>query len=214
MAGRIVGLTGGRGVGKTTVADVMVREHGFTKIHAFGPGKAMCVAYFTHLGMDPDTAYRCVHGDLKDTKHDLIPGDGLPRTFMEQLGRFMGVELGPEYTVGAEIDRALRADPGADLVIESVVYEADFVQFEKRTKVVRVIRPQANGVIEGMHTDAAVEKVKPDAYLFNNLDNATALSVQVETTLAQLEHTPFRTKPIKPGCDCVDCNSYDEEEHD
>lgn len=188
MTAQIIGLTGTRGVGKSTIADILVNKHGFTKIHAFAPGKAMCLTYAQQCGVDTETAFRLVYGDLRDVPHPLLPGDGLMRTIMEELGKFMGSTLGAEYTLGVEINRALRVDPNVKLVIESVVYEADFLQ-EIGGQVVRVIRPQAQDKIVGKHTDAAVELVKPDAYLFNNLDNMQVLELQVETTLSQLDGT-------------------------
>lgn len=181
----VVGLTGTRGVGKSSVADIMVAEHGFTKIHSFGPGKAMTMAYFMHLGMDQETAFRSTYGDLKDTKHPLIPGDGLPRTFMEELGKFMGTQLGPEYTLGAEISRAKRVDPDAKLVIESVVYEAPLLK-TLGGYLMRIIRSKAEGVIEGKHTDEAVDSIRADGYLFNESDSKEALSVQVQGMLTEM----------------------------
>ena len=174
----LLGFTGTRGAGKTTIANLLVEHFGFTKLHAFGPGKAATVAYFQHLGIDPATAYRCVYGDLKDVEHPLIPGDGLPRTFMEEFGKFMGVTLGPDYTLGAEIARAKRVDPKAKFVIESVVYEAAY--FKKLGGfIIRVERAQNEGKIVGMHTDDAVNKLIADFRFSNNSDDMAETLLQL-----------------------------------
>lgn len=165
----LIGLTGGRGVGKSTIADIMVERMGFTKLHAFEPGKAMCVAYFMHIGIDPNTAQRLVFGDMKDVWHPLIPGDGTSRTFMEELGKFMGDPdgpLGPEFTLGAQLNKMRRANPNLKLVAESIVFESAMFR-ANGGHIIKIIRPQAEGVIKGKNTDAFAETIEPDAY-FNN----------------------------------------------
>jgi hypothetical protein len=176
----LLALTGKRYVGKSTIADVLVAEYGFTKLHAFGAGKVMVVAYYQHLGIDPETAYRLVYGDLKDTPHPLIPGDGLSRTFMEKLGYHMGVDMGCEYTLGAEYRRAKTLNPEARFIIESMVYEAPY--FKKLGGIlIRVTRESAFSV-QGIHTDAAVAAIPHDV-LFNNIGPKSELDIALHGLL-------------------------------
>lgn len=119
----IIALIGRRCVGKSTAADHLVERHGFQKVHAFDGGKVATLAYFEHLTNDAGIAHRMVYGDLKDKPSQHLPGNAHPREFMERFGRFMGVEMGPEWTLEQEIRLARQRDPHANLVAESIVYE-------------------------------------------------------------------------------------------
>lgn len=160
----IIGLTGLRGVGKTTVAEFLAGR-GFRRCHAFDGGKAACVAYFEHLGASGSEAHAMVHGLLKDTPSRWLPGRATPRTFMERFGRFMGVEMGAQWTLGAELDRLLRADPSAPIVVESVVYEAPALR-DRGGKIVRITRPRHKGPV-GLATDQAQAEIRADNELVN-----------------------------------------------
>lgn len=159
----MIGFTGLRYVGKSTAADTLV-ELGFKKAHAFGPGKAMCITYYEYLGIDHDTAVRMVHGDLKDTPCDKLPGGVTSRFFMEPFGKFMGVSMGPEWTLEVELDKMTR-DGVEKVTIESLVYEAPI--FHRRGGyIVRLLRDGAKPT--GDHTDIAQAAVKEDFVIDNN----------------------------------------------
>lgn len=153
MSPLIIGLTGLRGVGKTTAADHLVARHGFRRIHSFRGGKEAAKGYFRHLGASEADACRMVDGDLRDQTSPLLPGYATPRFFLEKLGRFMGDTLGPDWTLGREIEAALREDPERPIVVESVVYEAEVIR-RHGGFIVRIVRPGASGP-KGAESDAA-----------------------------------------------------------
>lgn len=161
----IIGLTGKRGVGKSTIADVL-EDHGFVRIHTFDGGKAATFAYFVHLGMPEDMADEAVYGNLRDVPNDYLPNRATPRLFMEKFGYWFGTEMGADWTLGAELDRVGREYLGKDIVVESVVYESSLLK-ERGGKIVRVFRPDHEGVI-GINTDAAQEKVVADYDIIND----------------------------------------------
>lgn len=160
-----IGLTGKRHVGKSTAANVL-EEHGFIKAHAFDGGKAATYAYFIHLGMTDEMAWESVYGRLRDIPNEYLPNRSTPRYFMEKFGKWMGVELGCEWTLGAELDRIEREYPSAPIVVESVVYEAALFR-ERGGIIIRVTRPDHEGVA-GMETDAAQSSIMADMEIIND----------------------------------------------
>lgn len=162
---RLIGLTGKRGVGKSEAAGFL-EEAGFVRCHPLDGGKVACVAYFEHLGATHDEAMRMAHGDLKDTSSPYLPGQSTARFFMEHFGKFLGVTLGPEWTLGAEIEMHRKVRHGADLVVESVVYEVPIFR-AAGGYLVRIVRPDTEGPA-GLNTDAAVAEIIADAEIVND----------------------------------------------
>lgn len=161
----IIGLTGKRGVGKSTIADVL-EEDGFIRSHAFEGGKAATFGYFVHIGMPIDVADEAVYGRLRDEPNEYLPNNSTPRYFMEKFGHFMGVTLGSDWTLGTEIDRIQRNYPSKNIVIESVVYEAPLLR-SRGGRIIRVTRPDHEGIM-GMMTDAAQSEIDADFELIND----------------------------------------------
>lgn len=168
----ILGLTGSRGVGKSRLCDALVEGHGFTRMHPFDGGKAACEAYFRHLGATAEEASRMVRGDLKDASSPFLPmgPDGqrhAPRYFMERFGAFMGVTLGSEWTLEAEVARLIGAGV-TRIVSESIVFEAD--DFRRLGGVIVEVVRTGGPMIEGIETDRAVRRISPDAVFHNMSD--------------------------------------------
>jgi hypothetical protein len=95
----------------------------------------------------------------------LLPGNQTPRYFMERFGKFMGTTLGAEWTLGAELDVALRQVPWKPIVVESVVYEAPLLK-ARGGKLYRVERDVAGPA--GLETDAAQAALEVDGTIINN----------------------------------------------
>jgi hypothetical protein len=165
----MIGLTGLRNVGKTTVAEYLVSAHGFVRVHAFEGGKEAAFAYFRHCGADTETATRMIWGDLKDLPSALLPGDASPRYFLERFGRFMGQEMGVGWTLGAEVARARLT--GRPIVVESLVYEAGWFRAQGGM-IIRIERPGHDGPI-GDQSDSVQAAIKVDAVLVNDGDVGT-----------------------------------------
>jgi len=196
MTGLIIGLSGRRGVGKSRVANHLVERHGFLRIHPFQGGKAACVGYFVHVGATPDEAARMVNGDLKDLACPLLPDNQTPRFFMEKLGQFMGVQMGPEWTIGQEVRLAFEQNPNVRLIAESIVYEVDVIR-KMNGVIVEIVRD--GSTISGLETDKATALITPDIRFQNNGDSLTRLAGEVDLLLEQvIEH--FATDPEPEPC--------------
>lgn len=151
----MIGLTGKRNVGKSTVARLLVDEYGFVGVHAFEAGKRAAKAWFNALGMP---GAEMVYGALKDVPCDGLPDGVPPRYFLERFGKFMGVNMGVDWTLGAEITRARSL--GKPIVVESLVYEAQW--FKMHGGVVwRIERPGHDGPA-GVESDAVQAAIDAD----------------------------------------------------
>jgi hypothetical protein len=196
MTGLIIGLSGRRGVGKSLVANHLVEQHGFLRIHPFQGGKAACVGYFVHVGATPDEASRMVNGDLKDLACPLLPDNQTPRFFMEKFGQFMGVQVGPEWTIGQEVRLALERDPNVRLIAESIVYEVDVIR-NMGGVIVEVVRE--GSTITGLETDKATALITPDIRFQNNGNSLTKLCKEVDLLLGEVIEQ-FQTDPEPEPC--------------
>lgn len=190
----IIGLTGLREVGKSTIARILREQYGFASVHGFGPGRDMCVAHYRACGIDEDTARRMVYGDLKDTPCSQLPNGVSSRFFMEKLGRFMGQELGPDWTVGVEIARELRQNPKVKLVAESLVYEGRALIARCDIRVVRVVRSNHRGV-STEYTDLNQQDV-PYHYWLDNCTTVAELEAKVARLISTLEKDTGAYTPL------------------
>lgn len=161
----ILGLAGYRRVGKTEVSDRLVEAHGFQRVHPFNGGKAACRAYFMHLGVSEENAWRMTDGDLKDSPCEFLPDNAKPRLFMEKFGKFMGVEMGPDWTIGRELYLAKQKRPER-LIVESVVYE-DMVLRGLGAPIWKIVRPDVKPT-PGLKTDAYTEAMTTDLEIVND----------------------------------------------
>lgn len=164
----VIGLTGKRHVGKSTAADHLVEAFGFAHAHPLEGGKVAAAAYFEHLGASPDEARRMVYGDLRDQPSPYLPANALPRMFLEKFGHFMGVDMGSDWTLGAELARTWRANPGRPVVVESIVYEAPAIRAAGGV-IIRIVRPGHDGPA-GIRTDSAQAALDVDATIVNDGD--------------------------------------------
>ena len=193
---RILGLTGYRQTGKSTIAAHLKAEHGFVAAHVFAGGKAATEAYFRHLGADDETAHRMVHGDLRDQPSPFLPlrvdlpsgaspEHHSPRFFMEMFGNFMGETLGADWTAGLELKRIQAENPGRDILIESVVYEAEAIRAAGGT-IIRIDRPGTSG--RGLKTDRAVETITPDAIFTNEHADVASMLAEFDRRFLEVDH--------------------------
>lgn len=183
----LIGLTGLRNVGKTTVADLLVEEFGFVKVHAFDSGKEAAVRYFEMCGAPTRVAKEMVYGELKDKPSLLLPNARPPRYFLEKFGKFMGVDLGMDWTLAVELKQAANIHPGKPIVVESVVYEADWFR-DQGGFIVRLERPGHEGP-KGVESDAEQAKILADYRIrADNLDDLReAARAMVPTALRILD---------------------------
>lgn len=190
----IVGLTGERECGKSVIGDHLVAERGFVRLHPFGPGKALLRGYYEARGASSQESSAMTDGDKKNEPSPYLPVDPdtgehrSSRWLMERLGSHMAIKMGMEWTIGAEIRHHSATDPGAGLLIESLVYEEDTVR-EMGGVIIRVSRhpdlPQLKSAV-GEISDAYVNSILHDGEVLNRMDGKDRLITDFENELARV----------------------------
>ncbi len=156
----MIGITGKRNVGKSTVATLLEERYGFARAHAFDGGKEAARAFFEHITGNFEIADSMVYGRLKDTPSTYLPGNVAPRYFLEKFGHFMGQTMGVEWTLAMEIGRLRRISPRAPIVVESLVYEAPWF-IRQGGFVLRLERPDHEGPA-GVESDSVQAGIAAD----------------------------------------------------
>lgn len=140
-------FTGRRNVGKSTAVN-RLKSHGFVQVHAFTGGKIATEAYFRHILAGTRferSVERMVHGDMKDSPCPCLPGGSSPRDFLERFGKFMGVDMGVDWTLKAELERVERLHgKDVNVAVDSMVYESPYWK-EQGGFIVRLNRPEFKG---------------------------------------------------------------------
>ena len=113
----LIGIAGFAGAGKSTLAEILVHEHGFARIKFADGLKDMLRA----LGLGEEW----IEGDLKEKPCQLLLGRS-PRYAMQTLGTEWGRKcLGEDFWVNywfARVQRHFAASPGARVVVDDVRY--------------------------------------------------------------------------------------------
>lgn len=155
-----IAFTGRRNVGKSTAVK-RLEELGFVQVHAFTGGKEAALAYFRHILAETPfrrDAYDMVYGHLKDVPCPALPGGVAPRKFLEDFGRFMGVTMGVDWTLRAEVERTERIyGPDVNIAVDSMVYESEYWR-DIGGKIARLGRPDFEGqpVVDSDSDQAAI----------------------------------------------------------
>jgi hypothetical protein len=134
-APRLIALTGYAGSGKSTMADILACEHGFTVVKFAGPLKDMLRV----LGLGD----REIEGDLKEQPCQLLAGH-TPRRAMQTLGTEWGRDLfGQDFWVGIAMHKVRAVlDQGGRAVIDDCRFPNEVAAIKAAGGVVvRIVRP-------------------------------------------------------------------------
>ncbi len=101
----LIGLTGRKGSGKDTMAQILT-DRGYENLKFAGALKGMISFLLRYQGVDEETIDRMVEGDLKEVPTPYLQGK-TPRWAMQSLGTEWGRELiGDSLWVDATMTRA------------------------------------------------------------------------------------------------------------
>ncbi len=158
----VVGLCGPKTSGKSTVADVLVRERGYRRVSMAEPMKKMVSALMCYTTCNPWVGWQdeWLYGDRKETPCKALCGQ-TPRHTLQTLGTEWGREcLGEDFWVRIAQERI--AALGGFVVIDDIRFENEAALCDI---LVRVERPGCGG--EDGHSSETGEGLLPDVTIYN-----------------------------------------------
>jgi hypothetical protein len=148
---RLIGLTGAAGSGKSTVAAMLERTHGFHRIKFASPLKAMIRELLTVSGCPEEELDDHIEGALKEEPCRYLDGR-TPRHAMQTLGTEWGRNcMGENFWVNLAEERVMRVlGCGGRIVF-------DDVRFANEAGMIaglggKIVRLTGRGGIDGQHT--------------------------------------------------------------
>lgn len=136
---QIIALVGNAGAGKSTVAEYLMREHGYVLIKFAGPLKAMLRA----IGLDDEE----IEGSRKEQPCDLLCGK-TPRHAMVTLGTEWGRDLiGENFWAGLwQEEAAMNLNSGRVVVVDDCRFPNELAAVKEMGGIVwRITRPEHAG---------------------------------------------------------------------
>lgn len=136
-----------------------------------------------------------IFGPLDETPKEVL------RPVMQALGESLKAKFGRYVFIDQLKDRVKNLEQAADLVIIDDLrfpFEADWVR-SQGGKVIRIIRPELDGVVDNHVSETSVDEVMADATIINS-DGLETLFLKVTDTLGRIsDHDYHNTEPIRAG---------------
>lgn len=182
----IIGVTGAIGSGKTTVANLLMRDHGFESIAFSDKLKKVCSSVFVPLGA-PESAFRGTQAEKNEPILALHHADGscpTGREIMEHIGtegfRAIDLDVWTNY-VFETIDEA-----GGDWVIPGLRFPNEAEAIRARSgevwRVECIGGPNA-GTATGHESDEVWRTIEPDRVILAKFGDILGLTELVSVTL-------------------------------
>lgn len=148
---QIIALVGNAGAGKSTVADYLMREHGYVLVKFAGPLKAMLRA----IGLDDEE----IEGSRKEQPCNLLCGK-TPRHAMVTLGTEWGRDLiGVDFWTGLwEEEVCAYLNSGRNVVVDDCRFENELAVVKRRGGAAwHIVRPDhAGSSLPGHRSEGAL----------------------------------------------------------
>lgn len=179
----IIGLSGSAGVGKTTVANLLVRNHCFEAIALADPMKTFCRMVF---GWGDEE----LHGKLKETPIAAL-GGLTPRRALQELGTGWGRACYPDVWVEYAMRQArarLAFYKSDGVVVTDVRFanERDAIR-KAGGQVWRIVRIDRNNALTGAAAQHVSETELTDDMPYDRVLNTTGLSLtETEALVARI----------------------------
>jgi hypothetical protein len=161
--GRLLGLHGRAGAGKSTIARAMVEDGSAALLHFATPIKACGRA----IGLTEAQ----VNGDEKDTSCELLIGV-TPREFLQDLGSHMRSKYGAETVAGwtmVHVDRLLAH--GLDVILDDVRLPTEAAAVWERQGIVIELTGRDALKLDSSVASAVTELPLDDRWIHARIDN-------------------------------------------
>lgn len=178
----LIALVGKKRSGKTTAATFIRNNHSG-------------MAYRDSFAMPIKQHVIRIFGPLDETPKEVL------RPVMQALGESLKAKFGKMVFIDQLKQRIRDMKHAADLVIIDDLrfpFEADWVR-SQGGKVIRIIRPELDGVVDNHISETSVDEVIADATIINS-DGLETLFLKVTDTLGRMrDHDYHNTEPIRAG---------------
>lgn len=169
------------GSGKTTVAEILVRKHGFIRLSVASTLKAMTRTFLEESGMNPyDVLELIADPELKEMPLKALNGKS-PRYAMQTLGTEWGRNLfGEDFWINAAINKAKALmSQGYSVVFDDVRFtnEAEAIVANYGC-MIRVIRPGVKPTASDHPSEGQLDDY-PCAYRIINDSTPAVLELEV-----------------------------------
>lgn len=157
----IIGIAGKGGSGKSTSAEVLTEEFGYTRGKFSGALKEMFRTFLTYRGAPWHIVERMVEGDLKELPTPLLNGKS-PREFMQAIGEWGRREIHPDFWIDTEFEVQAGND---NLLFDDLRYPNEEAAIQKRGGFVVQLVGRSKDVND--HVSENFEPKKPTAVIDN-----------------------------------------------
>lgn len=175
----ILGLTGVAGSGKTTLANILDKNYGWSKTKFATPLKTMLMALFLSQGADPEEAYQMIDGNLKEAPTKYLNGY-TPRHAMQTLGTEWRNLIHRDLWIDAWRRNVSSYSPDTKIVVDDLRFphEAQAIR-ELGGKIVLITRPYFTQTISSHSSETEMAEIVFDGLIINDAEPSKMI-VQLE----------------------------------
>lgn len=194
MSRIVIGVTGFKHAGKSSIAKYLSRRFGFARMRFAHPMKEMLRAFLRARGCPEDVIEEMIEGSLKEVPSPYLNGR-TPRHAMQTLGTEWGRDqMHEDLWLDAWGDSLSTIPPDCPVVVDDCRFENEFDRIRQLNgQIWRVVRPLNRAQKNDLHASEInqVELVADEVIVNNN--TMAQLFVRVDAAFHRLTTKPTPT---------------------